>query len=989
MSGRSDRIRELYEAALERPIGERSSFVVSQTKDDRDLRQRVEALLKGQHDTQIAGCESADGDSKVLATGTLIGQYRIDGPLGAGGMGVVYRATDTKLNRPAAIKVLPENLADSEARRRFQREAQMASSLNHPHIVTVYDAGEYQERQYLITEYVDGGTLRHWAGRQHGWRSIVELLIGVADAVAVAHEAGILHRDIKPENILLAKSGYAKLADFGLAKLLETDPLADDAFAGMRPDQHSSLVGTAAYMSPEQAQGLPLDARSDVYSFGLVLHELLSGQRPPVARPQQDDGGEVERLAPFPNDVPVELRTIVGKALEHEPPDRYQTMRELVVDLRRLARRSGVDVDSGALSAEALVTATALAKRRRNRNTIAIVGMLLIVGIGAVAGFYAFRPSPVSAVAVLPFENATGDSADSHINEGLGTELRRRLMELPGLRVQARASSVNVAVLGLDPRAIASRLDVGVLINGSLSRRGDTLIVLVEAIDSNGDLLATWTHEASDGELLLLESAIAADVIGFFAPNAQLVAAVMPTPQTETAHELVLRGTVYDQEVRDDITVDEEKLEAAIELYTRATIADPNSIEAHSRLAGALVYFGDIERATASLNAALDLVDAGVKTTKAELSDLYFTTALYLLQAQQPGVERNYRLSIDLNQNNADALGAYGQLIMTHRRLTDAEPYFAAALELDRERLSRYVDFAEYYVISESMDRVHELGDEIQARFPNARGDRALARLHEIAGELDIGIAYGLRAYRAAPEDPDNARQVAELYARIGMFDEAAEFDPETPPNLLYFSRDYVGLREETAELMIGEPNDLKLRYMLAFAHNVLNEPQDAKRILEGAGLPIDQFAEFRTGAIDEAMTTYIDALQAIDPNSAKARELAEKKIMQLTSARGRSWWNLAYQSCTQSQLGNIEQALAMIERIKLSKGLAMSPFLQDGLCFQRLAGDARYEGVIEHLKARQAEFRARLPATLQEYGVANVRAATVAARLGDRREDR
>ena len=233
MTERDTRIRELYEAALKKPIGERPSFVARQAGDDEELRRQVEALLAGQQETELPGYEPATG--ALLETGTLIGSYRIDGPLGAGGMGVVYRATDTKLHRPAAIKVLPETLADPEARRRFQREAQLASSLNHPHIVTVYDAGEYQERQYLITEYVDGGTLRQWAGRPRGWRPIVELLIGVADGIATAHEAGILHRDIKPENILLAKNGYAKLADFGIAKLLEADPLADDAFGAASP----------------------------------------------------------------------------------------------------------------------------------------------------------------------------------------------------------------------------------------------------------------------------------------------------------------------------------------------------------------------------------------------------------------------------------------------------------------------------------------------------------------------------------------------------------------------------------------------------------------------------------------------------------------------------------------------------------------------------------------------------------------------------------
>src|SRR5499427_2938777 len=309
MSEREDLVRTLYAAALKRPIGERPSFVATQSHGDEDLRRRVEVLLTGQQDTELPGHDLAD--AALLAAGTQIGTYRIDGPLGAGGMGIVYRATDTKLDRPAAIKVLPENLADPEARRRFQREAQMVSSLNHPHIVTVYDAGEYQDRQYLITEYVDGGTLRQWASQSRGWQQIVELLIGVADGIAVAHEAGILHRDIKPENILLAKNGYAKLADFGLAKLLEVDPLADDAFEG-KPGDNSTLIGTAAYMSPEQAQGRALDGRSDVYSFALVLHELLSGTRP-VPESDARGRGVAHAVASLGEDVPAPLRAIVAK----------------------------------------------------------------------------------------------------------------------------------------------------------------------------------------------------------------------------------------------------------------------------------------------------------------------------------------------------------------------------------------------------------------------------------------------------------------------------------------------------------------------------------------------------------------------------------------------------------------------------------------------------------------------------------------------------
>ena len=341
----------------------------------------------------------------------------------------MYRATDTKLHRPAAIKVLPETLADPEARRRFQREAQLASSLNHPHIVTVYDAGEYQERQYLITEYVDGGTLRQWAGRPRGWRPIVELLIGVADGIATAHEAGILHRDIKPENILLAKNGYAKLADFGIAKLLEADPLADDAFGAAKPGDQSSLIGTAAYMSPEQTQGLALDARSDVYSFGVMLHELLAGSRA---------SGQKEALPPLGEEIPADLRTIVAKALEPEPADRYQTMRDLVVDLRRLVRRSGRGPAGGQTTGNVptrrldRVAAAALRAAAGSRTSPRVSRCSRCWGSRHARRFFGSR---LASTPLSSYRSSTKavPPRTLPISEGLGDDLRDRLMACDGL----------------------------------------------------------------------------------------------------------------------------------------------------------------------------------------------------------------------------------------------------------------------------------------------------------------------------------------------------------------------------------------------------------------------------------------------------------------------------------------------------------------------------------------------------------------------------
>jgi Tol biopolymer transport system component/tRNA A-37 threonylcarbamoyl transferase component Bud32 len=284
-------------------------------------------------------------DSDLLS-GTSLGPYEILAPLGRGAMGEVYRARDTRLNRTVAIKFLATDIGDAVARRRFQHEAQTASSLNHPHILTVFEAGEWDGRQYLVTEFVDGGTLEDWAhAEKRTWRQVVELLAGVADGLAAAHAAGILHRDIKPQNILVAKNGYAKLADFGLAKLAApTESGVATTDTDMRT-RSGVIVGTVAYMSPEQVTGEPLDARSDIFSFGVVLYELLARRRPFTGTTDLHLLQTIATQAPAPLDeaFPIGLRMAVDKALEKDVAERYQSLRELAVDLRRLTRQRMID----------------------------------------------------------------------------------------------------------------------------------------------------------------------------------------------------------------------------------------------------------------------------------------------------------------------------------------------------------------------------------------------------------------------------------------------------------------------------------------------------------------------------------------------------------------------------------------------------------------------------------------------------------------------
>jgi eukaryotic-like serine/threonine-protein kinase len=385
-------VEELYLAAVDLREDERAALLAGASPD---VRQKVEAML-----AQPAGSKLLD--PPPLGSGTQVGQYRIESAIGAGGMGVVFRAYDIKLQRPVAIKFLSDDLADVAARRRFQREAQMASSLNHPHILTVYDTGEFEGRQYLATEFVDGGTLKNWRQQQpRSWEDVAELLTGVADGLATAHQAGILHRDIKPDNILVTESGYAKLADFGLAKLTDASQPADiTRTIAEDQTQQGVIVGTIAYMSPEQASGKMLDARSDIFSFGVVLYEMLDGQRPFKAATNLELLQQVIHGTPPPlsDDVPEPLRVLITKALEKDPGKRYSSMRELVAALRAAQRPSRQGP-------------VAPVKRSSKWLVAGVVAPVVIVAAGGLV-FWSRHDSSAARLEYTPLTNFT-DSAVS------------------------------------------------------------------------------------------------------------------------------------------------------------------------------------------------------------------------------------------------------------------------------------------------------------------------------------------------------------------------------------------------------------------------------------------------------------------------------------------------------------------------------------------------------------------------------------------------
>src|SRR5262249_2159370 len=370
--------------------------------------------------------------------------------------------------------------------RRFQQEARMASALNHPHILTVIEAGEFEGQQYIVTEYVDGGTLEDWVrDSKRRWRQVVELLTGVADALACAHDAGIHHRDVKPANILVTKTGYAKLADFGLAKLA---PLAStNASVAVTADHTQSgvILGTISYMSPEQASGREVDARSDIFAFGVVLYEMLTGRKP------FEGSTDIERLAavihlPAPAlaalclGVPDGLRNVVDKALQKDPQQRYQSMHDLVSELRALT----LQTDEAMLAAS--VSKRSVSTRKLVRWTVLAGGL---IGIGT--AIYWLSPSQpsapapprIEALAVLPLTNISGDRTQEDFAVGMTDAIIADLEPIESLRVISHTSVMHYKDTKKLLPEIARELHVDAIVEGTVLRSGNRLQITIELIE--------------------------------------------------------------------------------------------------------------------------------------------------------------------------------------------------------------------------------------------------------------------------------------------------------------------------------------------------------------------------------------------------------------------------------------------------------------------------------------------------------------------------
>jgi tetratricopeptide (TPR) repeat protein len=524
------------------------------------------------------------------------------------------------------------------------------------------------------------------------------------------------------------------------------------------------------------------------------------------------------------------------------------------------------------------------------------------------------------------------------------------------------------------------------LINGTLRRQGKTLDLLIEILDDKGFAVGQpLSFQGTESDLQKLEQQMASEVGTVLVPAARAsLTAETPTPtaQSESANMLVMFGSHYEHEVRDDITIDEQKLDKAIDFYKRAASVDPNSIAAYTRWASALLAKGSVDEARAPLTSALRIGESmDPNSASSELSDLYYTTAFYLLSTFQRGAQDDYKKALALNHSNVDALAGYGQWLFTHQRSSEAEPLFREAIRLDRQSLSRYTAYAEYLGSIEDMDKLRELAPEIAARFPNARGYAALARLYDLSGELDVGIAWGLRALRLQPDDKETQWLIAELYAKIGDFTAASQYDPGSISQFWLQGR-YGELIDLAQDYLIEHPEDLDAKYYLAFAYNATGDFATAKYLLERMGVPVLLDTDPGNPIFPRANSSYIDALQSIGGNESRVEELATERVANTRNSLGpggheKSWWVNALGACAYAQVGNFSVALDLLDVAVNAKGMPWSSLLQDSPCFKRLAGEPRYKAAIDRLEERKKQLRERLPGTLKEYGVADVAART------------
>ena len=848
------RINDLFHSALEREPGERAAFLARACAGDQSLRSEIESLLAS-HDPSDDFIESLAPDLAAgllaenysrLATGQSVGNYRVIDLLGAGGMGEVYLTEDIRLGRRVALKLLPAQFAkEPERLHRFEREARAASSLNHPNIITIHEVGQVEDAPFIITEFIEGQTLRRqMASAKMTHREALDVAIQVASALEAAHNAGIVHRDIKPENIMLRPDGLVKVLDFGLAKLTEEQPHPADrettALSG-NETKTGLLMGTVIYMSPEQARGLDVDARSDIFSLGTVIYEMIAGQVPFNGGTTSDTivsilEREPAPLSPGVPEVSAELELIVKKALAKDLEERYQLAKDLLIDLRNLkqemehrARMDAVSrVDSKGATPPGLRASVDTDERLTTRSTDADVALtwpraenlaggtrkravafglaVLLIAVAAIVYFTYFDRGgeTIDSVAVLPFLNVSGNPDAEYLSEGISDGIINSLSQLPGLRVISLNSALRYKGQQVDPQTVGRVLNVRAVLISRIDVRGDDLLISTELVDVK-DKKRLWGDQYNRklADLVRLQGEIPQEIargLRLKLTGEQKERLAKRYTDNPEAQRLYLLGR-HLRSNRLDFNKARDCLERAIRI-------DPVYAPAYAQLAH--VFFRIAVGGRADTEAAKQKAEWAARRAL-ELDDTLGDAhaVLGLLGwnvGDWPGALSEFERALELDPNSADVHSSYAKVLWKGGGQDEALHHMKRAQELDPLSPAVYVDLGRMRYTArqydQALDQYRKALDHDQNYAP-AHFNMLFCYLAQ--GKHEEAAAQAERA--KAVKDQFEDTRLAELgyaYAVLGkraeaqkMFDELNEMSKRSSVRPQWFALIYTGLGDE------------------------------------------------------------------------------------------------------------------------------------------------------------------------------------------------
>jgi serine/threonine protein kinase/tetratricopeptide (TPR) repeat protein len=617
-------VERLYHSTLAKPPQERSAFLLEACAGDEALRREVESLLAYEDHAEnfiespaleVAAKMMADEYSRAVGVGQSFNQYRILSQLGAGGMGEVYLADDTRLRRRVALKFLPEALTkDKRHLHRFEVEARAIAAMSHPNACTIHEVIQTEEgRHCIVMEYVEGMTLRE--GMINGpikANDALDIAIQIASALSSAHAAGIVHRDIKPENVMLRRDGYVKVLDFGLAKLASTTSDSANSQAETRAIELKTtpgvLMGTVAYMSPEQARGLPVDVRTDVWSLGVVLYEMVAGRQPFAGATPTDVIISIVEREPkalsksAPETIP--LQRILTKALAKDRDERYQTAEEMLGDLKSVKRELELGTgfegykETASPSASGFGLSNSLVTRK-HRIMMTAIATVVVIALLAAAWFNrnSRTPPPVAnaplanatkSLAVLPMVNLSGDQSQDYFAEGMTETLIAGLAKVGALRVISRTSVMQFKGSQKPLKEIARELSVDAIVEGSVQRFGDQLRVDVRLIDAATEQHLWTEHYVRDlRDVLTIQNEVTRAV------TQAIQIKLTPQEQIRLTRARSINPAAYDEFLRGRYYLNRQTKadsETAIQALSRAVVLDPDFAGGWAELAQAYVW---------------------------------------------------------------------------------------------------------------------------------------------------------------------------------------------------------------------------------------------------------------------------------------------------------------------------------------------------------------------------------------------------------------